>query len=47
MRLTWNDNSITETSYLVQRTTDGTTWVDAGTVASPLDQPNTKGTTQR
>jgi FtsP/CotA-like multicopper oxidase with cupredoxin domain len=44
--LTWNDNSITETSYLVQRTTDGTTWVDAGSVASPLDQPNTKGTTR-
>ena len=46
VRLTWNDNSITETSYLVQRTTDGTTWVDAGSVASPLDQPNTKGTTK-
>lgn len=46
IRLTWVDNSITETSYLVQRTTDGTTWVDAGTVSSPLDQPNTKGTTR-
>ncbi len=44
VRLTWNDNSITETSYLVQRTTNGTTWVNAGTVSSPLDQPNTKGT---
>lgn len=46
VNVTWNDNSITETSYLVQRTTDGTTWVDAGTVPSPLDQPNTKGTTK-
>jgi FtsP/CotA-like multicopper oxidase with cupredoxin domain len=39
--LTWNDNSINETSFLVQRSSDGgTTWVDAGTVISPLDQPN-------
>ena len=30
----------------MQRTTDGTTWVDAGSVASPLDEPNTKGTTK-
>jgi FtsP/CotA-like multicopper oxidase with cupredoxin domain len=45
-QLSWNDNSITETSFLVQRTTDGTTWVDAGTVTSPLDQPNTKGVTR-
>nr|WP_242681489.1 multicopper oxidase domain-containing protein [Tessaracoccus sp. SD287] len=44
IRLTWRDNSITETSFLVQRTTDGTTWVDVGTVASPLDQPNTHQT---
>jgi len=40
---TWNDNSITETSFLVQRSTNGTTWVDAGTSPSPLDQPNTHG----
>ena len=26
--LTWNDNSITETSFVVQRRTDGTTWTD-------------------
>jgi FtsP/CotA-like multicopper oxidase with cupredoxin domain len=43
--LTWNDNSITETSFLVQRSTDnGTTWTDVGTSDSPLDQPNTHGT---
>jgi hypothetical protein len=39
----WTDSSITETGWLVQRTTDGTTWVDAGTLPVPLDQPNTKG----
>ncbi len=44
VRLTWNDNSITETSFTVQRSTDGTTWTDVGTSQSPLDQPNTKGT---
>lgn len=41
--LTWHDNSITETAFLVQRTTDGINWTDVGTVASPLDQPNTHG----
>lgn len=39
----WTDSSITETGWLVQRTADGTTWVDAGTLPVPLDQPNTKG----
>ncbi|MGW5238243.1 multicopper oxidase domain-containing protein [Monashia sp. NPDC004114] len=38
--LTWNDNSITETSFVVQRTTDGTTWSDVGSVQSPLAAPN-------
>ena len=38
--VTFNDNSITETSFLVQRTIDGTNWTDAGTLASPLNQPN-------
>jgi FtsP/CotA-like multicopper oxidase with cupredoxin domain/fibronectin type 3 domain-containing protein len=38
--LTWNDNSINETSFLVQRSEDGTLWVDVGEVLSPLDQPN-------
>ena len=42
-KLTWNDNSITETDFVVQRTTDGTTWTDIGTSASPLDQPNIHG----
>jgi len=41
--LAWNDNSITETSFLVQKTTDGTTWTNVGTSLSPLGQPNTTG----
>jgi FtsP/CotA-like multicopper oxidase with cupredoxin domain len=43
IKVTWNDNSITETSFVIQRSTDGTTWTAAGTVASPLGQPNTHG----
>ena len=42
--LTWNDNSITETSFVVQRTTNGTTWTDVGTLNAPLDVANTHGT---
>lgn len=38
--VTFNDNSINETSFVVQRSTDGTNWTDAGTIESPLDQPN-------
>ena len=38
------DNSITETSFQLQRTADGTTWTNVSTpLASPLDVPNTKG----
>lgn len=43
LTLTWNDNSISETSFLVQKTIDGTTWLNVGTVASPLDQVNGTG----
>ncbi|WP_224958612.1 multicopper oxidase domain-containing protein [Geomonas subterranea] len=43
LTLTWNDNSITETSFVVQKTTNGTTWTNVGTIASPLDQANTTG----
>jgi len=39
--LAWNDNSITETSFLVQRSEDlGQTWATAGTIQSPLDLDN-------
>jgi len=40
INVAWNDNSITETSFQIQRTTNGTTWVTAGTVNSPLDTAN-------
>ena len=44
--LTWNDNSITETAFLVQRSDDlGLNWTNVGNpIVSPLDQPNTHGT---
>jgi hypothetical protein len=43
--LSWNDNSIAETAYVVQRTVSGSgTWVDLGTLPSPLAQANTRGT---
>jgi FtsP/CotA-like multicopper oxidase with cupredoxin domain len=38
--IAWNDNSITETSFLLQRTTNGITWTDAGTLQSPLTEAN-------
>ncbi|HEX2755198.1 MAG TPA: Ig-like domain repeat protein [Candidatus Limnocylindrales bacterium] len=45
--LTFNDNSFTETSFLVQKSLDGTTWTDVpdptGAMNSPLDQPNVHG----
>ena len=38
--LTWNDNSLSETQFLVQRSADGgTTWMDVGTVATLFDKP--------
>jgi FtsP/CotA-like multicopper oxidase with cupredoxin domain len=40
LTLTWNDNSITETAFVVQRTSDGTTWSDVGTDLSPLTGDN-------
>jgi FtsP/CotA-like multicopper oxidase with cupredoxin domain len=43
LTLTWNDNSINETAFLIQKTADGINWTDAGTSPSPLDQVNTKG----
>jgi FtsP/CotA-like multicopper oxidase with cupredoxin domain len=45
LNLTWDDNSINETEFVVQKSADGgTTWVDVGSVLSPLDQPNIHGT---
>jgi hypothetical protein len=42
LTLVWNDNSITETSFVVQRN-NGSGWVNLATIQSPLDQANTKG----
>ena len=42
LQLTWNDNSLNETQFLVQRDA-GSGWVDIGTVLSPLSFENTKG----
>ena len=40
--LAWNDNSIAETAYVVQRTTNGTTWTNVGNPnLSPLNTANT------
>jgi hypothetical protein len=40
--LSWNDNSIAETSYEVERSEDaGVNWEVVGSIASPLDQVNT------
>jgi FtsP/CotA-like multicopper oxidase with cupredoxin domain len=41
--LTWNDNSINETSFLIQSKNADGTWKDEGVVLSPLDQSNTHG----
>ena len=38
VHLAWNDNSINETAFVVQRSTDGTTWTPVGTVPQPLKQ---------
>ncbi|HPT24549.1 MAG TPA: multicopper oxidase domain-containing protein [Anaerolineaceae bacterium] len=40
LSLTWNDNSITETSFRVEGTTDNINWVPIGSVLSPLALPN-------
>ena len=45
LTLTWNDNSITETSFVIQRQANGGAWTDLGTVDRPLNVANTKGTT--
>jgi len=45
LTLTWNDNSINETAFLIQKN-DGFGWADVGTVLSPLTQPNTMNVTR-
>ena len=44
LTLTWNDNSLDETAFVVQRDDGTEAWVDVrGTDVSPLDEVNTKG----
>lgn len=45
--LNWNDNSITETSFLVRKTLDGITWTDVATIPTPLTLPDTNTTGPR
>jgi hypothetical protein len=42
--VSWSDNSISETAFVLQRSTDAITWTSVGAVASPLANPNTHGT---
>jgi FtsP/CotA-like multicopper oxidase with cupredoxin domain len=43
LALTWNDNSITETAFVVQGAVAGGGWENLAVVPSPLDQANTHG----
>ncbi|RPJ32696.1 MAG: hypothetical protein EHM35_11225, partial [Planctomycetaceae bacterium] len=43
INLAWNDNSISETGFAIERMVSGGSWVELATVDSPLDQPNTTG----
>ncbi len=40
LSVNWWDNSITETSQVLQRSVDGTTWTDVGAIQSPLGDRN-------
>jgi FtsP/CotA-like multicopper oxidase with cupredoxin domain len=41
--LSWNDNSVADTSYVVQSMDWLGNWTNVGTILTPLDQPNTTG----
>jgi hypothetical protein len=41
--ITWKDNSINETAFVVQKSANGGAWTDVGTDGSPIGQPNTHG----
>jgi FtsP/CotA-like multicopper oxidase with cupredoxin domain len=47
LQLSWNDNSINETEFVVQKTMDGVTWTDIGISKSPLTSPDTNTTGRR
>ena len=41
--LTWNDNSITETAFVIQSKDWQGNWTDVGTILTPLDQMAANG----
>jgi predicted phage tail protein len=41
--ITFTDNSIAETAYVLQKSANGFTWTDVATSFSPLADPNTSG----
>lgn len=45
--LSWTDNSLSETAFVVQKSLDGVNWTSVGQIDRPLDPtiPNTKGGT--
>ncbi len=43
LTISWNDNSINETAFVLQRSTDGIAWTDVTAIQSPLAVPNTHG----
>ncbi len=43
LTLTWKDNSLNETSFRVEESTNGRTWTTVGTSVSPLNQQNVHG----
>ncbi len=43
MTLTWTDNSVSETAFVVEKSTDGVTWTAVGGIERALTAPNTTG----
>ncbi len=41
--LSWNDNSLSETAFVVQKSTDGVNWTFVGQINRVLTDPNTTG----
>jgi FtsP/CotA-like multicopper oxidase with cupredoxin domain len=42
LNISWKDNSVAETSYVLQKMVNGA-WTDIATISTPLDQVNTTG----
>ncbi len=41
--LSWTDNSLSETAFVVEKSTDGVAWSEAGRIDRILGEPNTTG----